>query len=164
MNLNYRNDSQLYKELFGNTNDSHFDSNLYTHNYNNNHEISSIDKALCLQICSAISDHALFYYNHIDLSNFVTITKRQNYRILKIVNWYLQAPTFRKYLEEEYLDKLSGLYTLKYFKEFFNISQKNPTNNEEKLVASNKIIDGKINGNTVVMSPTVRTSDIFYKK
>jgi len=60
-----------------------------------------------------------------------------------------------------YLNESCGLYTLKYFKEFFNISQSFSFSDEEKKIANNIIIDGKVNGTEMIVAPTTYTSKNF---
>jgi hypothetical protein len=122
--------------------------------------VSNFDKTICLQINSGISNYALFYYTHLELNEYTILIKRQNFRMLKIINSYLKSPTYNIILNH-YLNESCGLYTLKYFKEFFYISQSFSFSDEEKKIANNIIIDGKVNGTEIVVAPTTYTSKIF---
>lgn len=159
-----KNESQLRRELFDfSANDNQITGNKIYKNLGENldyNSVSVMDKSICCQINAAISNYALFYYTHIELAEYTILMKRQNYRMLKVIDWYLRSPTYNIMLEY-YLRTSCGLYTLKYFKEIYNISQNNPINKEEELISKNKIIDGKINGTEHVVAPTTRTSKIF---
>lgn len=157
--------SKLCKELF--TFDNDIVGNKIYKNLANNVEynveynaISIPDKSICLEINCSISNYALFYYTHIELADYIIKIKRQNYRILKIINWYLRSPTYNIILIN-YLNGTCGLFTLKYFKEFFNISQINPIVDQELKIAKNTIIDGKLNGTETVVAPTTYTNNTF---
>jgi hypothetical protein len=160
------NKSQVSKDLYDfNINDNTVVGNKIYNNLDKNLDYSSIssaDKTICLEINSAISNYALFYYTHIELHEYTNKIKRQNLRLLKIINWYLSSPTYNIILVY-YLNGSCGLNTLKFFKEFFNISQKNPILDEEKKIAKNNIIDGKVNGTEIVVSPTMFTSKLYKK-
>jgi len=162
--LNKRPDSKLFRSLF--------DNNIFTLGNNNNNSknnieeidiknISNSDMNICLQINCAISNYALFYYTHVVHKDYEFFVRSQNYRVLKIIFTYLHSPIYRTVLKD-YLNKGGGLFTLKFFKEFFNISLNYPIINEEKLITENTIINGKINGKKSINAPTVSSFDIFH--
>lgn len=165
--LKNKNNSQLFVEVFDNNkSDNRIVTNKIYKNLGNDldyNSISNVDKAICSIINSGISNYALFYYTHLELSQYTILMKRQNYRMLKVINVYLKSPIYNVMLEY-YLRGSCGLYTLKFFKEFYNISQRDPINKEEKLIAENIIIDGKVNGTQVVVAPTTYSTDIFEKE
>jgi hypothetical protein len=87
--------------------------------------------------------------------------KTLNFRALKIISVYLHSPIFRTVLDR-YLNQFTGLGTLKYFKEFFNISMTSPITEAGRLIVTSKIIDGKIDGKIQIDPVTVNTSTYFH--
>jgi len=107
------------------------------------------EKALFLGICQTISVYAQYYYLHLELSEYRDLVRLQNNRFYNILEGYLKYPEFRKTLQY-FINYQAGHRSQKYMKEFFNISSTNPTDESEKLIATNKIIDGKLNGVTQI--------------
>jgi hypothetical protein len=107
------------------------------------------EKALFLQICQSISEYTQNYYVKMQFSEYKGILKRENNRFINIISGFLKYPNFRLVLQY-FINFQSVIYPQLYFKEFFNISSTNPVTENQKLVANNKIIDGKINGVTRV--------------
>lgn len=92
---------------------------------------------------SSIANYAVYYYAHVKLENYREMILTQRYRCIKIINRFLESPIFKEHLET-YFNDFAGLNNLKFFKEFFNITQTNPDTDEEKLIATHKIVDGVV--------------------
>jgi len=107
------------------------------------------EKALFLQICQSISEYSQNYYVKLQFSEYKSILQKENNRFINIISGFLKYPNFRL-IVQYFINFQSVIYPQLYFKEFFNISSTNPVTENQKLVANNKIIDGKINGVTRV--------------
>ena len=105
------------------------------------------EKALFLQICQSISEYSQNYYLKIQFSEYKGILKRENNRFIIIISGFLKYPNFRL-MVQYFINYQAVIYPQMYFKEFFNISSTNSITENQKIVANNKIIDGKINGKT----------------
>lgn len=103
------------------------------------------ETALFLRICQEISVYAQYYYLHIRYHEYAKMIRSSNNRFKNLLSGYLKYKPFRDVLQY-FVNYQAGYRSQKYLKEFFNISSTNPNDKIEKLIAENKIIDGKING------------------
>lgn len=129
--------------------DKKFLDNLMNVNdiYNSSKNLQA--RALFLQICQTISVYSQYYYLHLELSEYKHLIISQNTRFINILSGYLKYPDFRRTVQY-FINYQAGHRSQKFLKEFFNISSTNPADETEKLIAENKIINGKINGVTPV--------------
>ena len=102
-----------------------------------------LEEIISYRIMSSMANYTVFYYSHVNLDNYKDLIVAQRYRIIKIINMFLNSKIFREYLDK-YLNNFSGMNNLKFFKEFFNIVPSNPNDDFEKLLIKSKIKDGKI--------------------
>jgi hypothetical protein len=126
----------FFDELVNNNNLSS-ESDYLTHR---DHEMEII---ISYNIMDTLADFAVFYYSHVDLDNYRKLLISQRYTVIKTFNRYLKSDIFRSHADT-YLNNVGGLNTLKFCKEFFNIVQTNPDDEYEKIIASSKIVNGKI--------------------
>lgn len=105
------------------------------------------ETALFLKICQEVSVYAQYYYLHLRFYEYEKMIKASNNRFKNLLSGYLKYKPFRDVVQY-FVNYQAGHRSQKYLKEFFNISSTNPNDKTEKLIAENKIIDGKINGVT----------------
>lgn len=130
----------------------YYDNNNNFDKVNYYSDISSLnpeEKGLFLLICQIISVYSQYYYIHLDLPEYKKLIKSQNNRFLNILSSYLKYKPFRDTVQY-FVDFQAGHRSQKFLKEFFNITNQNPSDKVEQLISENKIIDGKINGVTAV--------------
>jgi hypothetical protein len=77
-----------------------------------------MEEILCNQFLSACGNYSAYYYSHINIDTISTILKKHNKRILKIINFFMNAPTFDNYLIK-YITNIAGDDFIDYMNEFF---------------------------------------------
>jgi len=129
----------FYDELYNNSSSSSSSSNSEL-DYTTQRD-KMLEQNISYTIMSSLANYSTFYYSHIKLEKYRELIINQRYRVLKIMNKFLESKIFKENAIR-CLNDFAGLNLLKFFKEFYNIVPSNPIDPEEKRIVSTSIHDG----------------------